>query len=240
MHLSTSISVHITLLVVSLWCTISRVISSPINVEPKIVPEDNEYLCHHYYKDDFVISEEIVQSGCKLECVLLGATGSHGANFFDATQVKEHPLNEGLKCGERQICSNGTCIASNEPETGHAYITIFNASLPDKDRKSEGPKSDGFVKIYLDSSYLAKTKVIVENNEPKWRETFVTPMITSDTEIEMLVFDKDDNTEEFIIGAKTSAKALMESRRNGTLNCVPENSKFQFCYAIVWWSQMSS
>lgn len=57
-----------------------------------------EYLCQHYYPQEFIVSAEVLESGCRLECVLLKSSGDHGSNFFDASVTKVHNLNEGLSC----------------------------------------------------------------------------------------------------------------------------------------------
>lgn len=65
--------------------------------------EELEYLCHHFYKDEFVASAEVLEAGCQLECVLLQASGKHGQQFFDTSVTKFHNLNEGLECAPRKV-----------------------------------------------------------------------------------------------------------------------------------------
>lgn len=65
-----------------------------------------EYLCHHYYPEEFVVSAEVLESGCRLECVLLKSSGDHGSNFFDASVTKVHNLNEGLSCDTELVSIN--------------------------------------------------------------------------------------------------------------------------------------
>jgi hypothetical protein len=60
--------------------------------------EDLDFLCHHYYKDDFVVSAQVQEQGCRLECVLLKSSGVHGNGFFDTSVTKIHTINEGQSC----------------------------------------------------------------------------------------------------------------------------------------------
>lgn len=69
-----------------------------------------EYLCHHYYPEEFVVSAEVLESGCRLECVLLKSSGDHGSNFFDASVTKVHNLNEGLSCDTELVSNNYLCF----------------------------------------------------------------------------------------------------------------------------------
>ena len=57
-----------------------------------------EYLCQHYYPQEFIHSAKVLESGCQLECVLLKDSGDHGSNFVDTSMTKIHNLNEGLSC----------------------------------------------------------------------------------------------------------------------------------------------
>jgi len=69
----------------------------------KASTEDLEFLCHHFYKDEFVIAADVLESGCKLECVFLKSSGDHGSNFFDSSVVKVHTLNEGAECDNHKV-----------------------------------------------------------------------------------------------------------------------------------------
>lgn len=79
-------------------------VSAPAGVEPVTndVTEKNfeelEFLCHHYYKDEFVVSAHVMESGCLLECVFLRSSGQHGGGFFDTSVKKHHNINEGQSC----------------------------------------------------------------------------------------------------------------------------------------------
>lgn len=70
--------------------------------------EDLEFLCHHYYKDEFVVSAHVTQSGCQLECVFLTSSGLHGDGFFDTSVKKHHNINEGQSCDGENV-STGSC-----------------------------------------------------------------------------------------------------------------------------------
>lgn len=60
--------------------------------------DDLEFLCHHYYKDEFVVSAHVQEQGCRLECVLLKSSGVHGSGYFDTSVTKVHTINEGQSC----------------------------------------------------------------------------------------------------------------------------------------------
>lgn len=129
---------------------------------------------------------------------------------------------------------NGSCLASDEPETGRAFIAIINGTFPGNDKPKDGVKSDAFVKLFIDDKFLAKTKVVENNDTPVWRQTFVTPVITSDTVIRLFVFDKDPNREELLMeNIQTSPKEVVEAGMNSTVTCSQEK-EFYLCYSISW------
>ena len=72
-------------------------------VNPKATGEDMEFLCHHYYKDEFVVSAQVQEQGCQLECVLLKSSGIHGSGFFDTSVTKVHTINEGQSCDKEVV-----------------------------------------------------------------------------------------------------------------------------------------
>ena len=87
-------------------CVSSQEVSNVANETYNEIDLDQlEYLCHHYYPEEFVVSAEVLESGCRLECVLLKSSGDHGSNFFDASLTKVHNLNEGLSC-DTELVSN--------------------------------------------------------------------------------------------------------------------------------------
>jgi hypothetical protein len=65
--------------------------------------EDLEFLCHHYYKDELVVSAHVSEAGCQLECVFLTSSGLHGDGFFDKTVRKHHNINEGQGCDPENV-----------------------------------------------------------------------------------------------------------------------------------------
>lgn len=87
--------------------------------------EDLEYLCHHFYKDEFVVAAEVLEAGCLLECVLLQASGKHGQQFFDTSVTKFHHLNEGLECAARKVsktANNCFSFHSAVPESSSSCL----------------------------------------------------------------------------------------------------------------------
>ena len=68
--------------------------------------EDMEFLCHHYYKDEFVVSAHVTEAGCQLECVFLTSSGLHGDGFFDTSVKKHHNINEGQSCDGENVSTN--------------------------------------------------------------------------------------------------------------------------------------
>lgn len=65
--------------------------------------EDLEFLCHHFYKDEFVVSAHVTEAGCRLECVFLTSSGLHGGGFFDTSVKKHHNINEGQTCDQENV-----------------------------------------------------------------------------------------------------------------------------------------
>ena len=74
--------------------------------------EDTEFLCHHYYKDEFVVSAHVTEAGCQLECVLLKSSGQHGGGFFDTSVRKQHNINEGQSCDGENVSSRALPTAT--------------------------------------------------------------------------------------------------------------------------------
>ena len=125
---------------------------------------------------------------------------------------------------------NGSCI--EPPETGRAKISIINGTFEKKDEDSD---SDPFVKVYMDDKYLTKTKIIENQNDPEWKQSFVTPVITSDTQLGFIVLDKDQAGEELLLTVQTSVNLILALGLNGTATCDPPGSPKGFlCYSITW------
>lgn len=129
-------------------------------------------------------------------------------------------------------CVNGSCI--EPPETGKAAIAIYNASLPSKDLEIEGQESDPFVKVFLDQKYLMKTKTLENNNFPVWKQIFMSPLMTSDSQITFIVMDRDTNGEEMLLTVQTTVDLVMALDKNSTVVCAPESSPNYLCYSIAW------
>lgn len=94
----------------------SRLYASPV-VEETVTNEvseknfeDMEFLCHHFYKDEFVVSAHVTESGCRLECVFLQSSGLHGSGFFDKSVRKHHNINEGQNCDPQNVSMNEDAI----------------------------------------------------------------------------------------------------------------------------------
>jgi hypothetical protein len=99
----------------------SRLYASPV-VEETVTNEvseknfeDMEFLCHHFYKDEFVVSAHVTESGCRLECVFLKSSGVHGSGFFDTSVRKDHNINEGQTCDPQNVSRNEDAISSMLP-----------------------------------------------------------------------------------------------------------------------------
>ena len=87
------------LLILSILCTTTA--ASPVvsnDSSNEIDFQGLEYLCNHFYKDEFVISAQVQESGCRLECVILQSTRSYGSSHFDTSVAKVQNINEGLTC----------------------------------------------------------------------------------------------------------------------------------------------
>lgn len=84
-----------------------------------------------------------------------------------------------------------------------------------------------------------KTKVIENNNNPVWMTAFLTPIMTSDTQLGFIVFDKDPVGEELLITVQTSVSLILALGLNGTATCAPPGSpKGQLCYEIRWYPEL--
>lgn len=133
---------------------------------------------------------------------------------------------------EAYKCVNGTCI--EPPETGKAIITIINGTF---ERSDEDSESDPYVKVYLDQKFLTKTKIVENKNNPVWMQSFVTPVITSDTQLGFIVFDKDPTGEELLLTEQTTVNLILALGLNATATCGPPGSpRGQLCYSIQWHS----
>ena len=129
---------------------------------------------------------------------------------------------------------NGSCI--EPPETGKARILIINATVTPRDESSMKP-SDPYVKLFLDQKYLMKTKTIENNNYPIWNQAIITPVITSDTQISLIVLNRDAMHEQILTTVQTNIDLMMAQERNGTITCAPpitEVNKNQLCYSLTW------
>ena len=134
-----------------------------------------------------------------------------------------------LSCLE-QICTNGSCI--KQVETGKATIASLSATI-----KEPGIKADPFVKVFLGGKILAKTKTSEDASNPRWKESFVTPVIPLDTAIEMLVYESMMGQEKLLMTLQTSPKSAIDSGKNGSLICseFPE-PEVTLCYTLNWMS----
>lgn len=86
--------------------------------------EDMEFLCHHYYKDEFVVSAHVTEGGCQLECVFLKSSGLHGDSFFDTSVKKHHNINEGQNCDTGNV-SNGLSLQMSPQSLLHFAVHRF-------------------------------------------------------------------------------------------------------------------
>jgi len=202
--------------------------------------EDLQFLCHHYHQDEFVISAHIHEQGCRLECVFLKSSGTSGDSFLDDSESRIHNINEGQSCDpemEFYKCVNGSCI--EPPETGKAIITIINGTFVSQDEDSPSdPYVKRYVKIFLDQNYLHKTKAVENINNPFWGFSFVTPVMTSDTQIAFLAFDRDSSSEKLLLTVQTTINFILMMGLNATATCGPPGSpRGQICYIIRWHPQ---
>lgn len=125
---------------------------------------------------------------------------------------------------------NGTCI--EPPETGKAVIVILNGTFATPADEAGGISP--YVKVYLDQKYLMKTRTVENSNEPVFKQAFVTPVITSDTQIGFVAFDRNSD-ESLLLTVQTSVDLILALRLNGTVTCQPEGSpKGQLCFSVRW------
>ncbi|KAI8063385.1 C2 domain-containing protein [Gilbertella persicaria] len=85
---------------------------------------------------------------------------------------------------------------------GILYVTVIEASnLTGKDMIG---KNDPYVELWIDERYKQKTRVIKNNDNPLWNQTFTFPLEGNDHKIHFKVFDKD------IIGKDTIGEAKID------------------------------
>lgn len=114
-------------------------------------------------------------------------------------------------------------------------ITIINGTFVSQDEDSP---SDPYVKVFLDQKYLLKTKTVENDNNPLWRFSFVTPLMTSDTQIGFVVFDRDSSSEELLLTVQTTVDFVLMMGLNATATCgPPESPRGQLCYSVQWHPQ---
>ncbi|RWS28355.1 hypothetical protein B4U80_13682 [Leptotrombidium deliense] len=98
-------------------------------------------------------------------------------------------------------CVNGNCVHyynANKEQKGVAQITIFDASVPNRDMFS---KSDVYVKIRVFgpvNANVGKTATVENNNDPVFNTTFTTPEISKLSSVIFEVIDKDFRFDDFI------------------------------------------
>ena len=129
---------------------------------------------------------------------------------------------------------NGSCI--EPPETGKVRILIVNATVSPRDESSM-KLSDPYVKLFLDQKYLMKTKTIENNNNPVWNQAIVTPVITSDTQISLILLNRDAMHEQIITTVQTNVDLTMAQEKNATISCAPpitDINRNQLCYSLTW------
>ena len=116
-------------------------------------------------------------------------------------------------------------------------ISILNATF-------EGPpdevsETDSYVKVYLDQKYLMKTRTIENNNSPVFNQAFVTPLITSDTQIGFVMFDRSDSEDKLLLTVQTSVDLILALKLNGSVTCQPEGSpRGRLCFSVKWFQEL--
>lgn len=78
--------------------------------------EDLQFLCHHYHQNEFVIAAHVQEQGCRLECVFLKSSGTHGDSFFDASESRTHNINEGQSCDPEMVSSLPIFLSLQSPD----------------------------------------------------------------------------------------------------------------------------
>jgi Ca2+-dependent lipid-binding protein len=132
-------------------------------------------------------------------------------------------------------CINGTCI--EPPETGKAVISVVNGTFSGP--VEEAGELNPYVKVYLDQKYLMKTRTIDGSNHPVFNQAFVTPFITSDTQIGFLVFNRDDSEEKLLLTVQTTVDFILAMNLNGTTTCQPQGSpRGRLCFSIKWFREV--
>lgn len=132
-------------------------------------------------------------------------------------------------------CINGTCI--EPPETGKAVISIINGTFANQ--ADEITQYSAYVKVFLDQKYLMKTRTIEGSNKPIFNQAFVTPVITSDTQIGFIVFDRDEAEEKLLLTVQMTVDFILAMKLNGSVTCQPLGSpKGQLCFSIKWLKEL--
>ena len=109
-------------------------------------------------------------------------------------------------------------------------ISIFNGTF-----ESEEDETNPYVKIYLDQKYLMKTRTLENNRYPVFNQAFVTPIITSDTQISFVAFSRGDSTDKLLLTVQTTVDFVLAMGLNGVATCQPEGSpRGSVCFSIRW------
>ena len=116
-------------------------------------------------------------------------------------------------------------------------ISIINGTF--ESPADEATQLDPYVKVYLDQKYLMKTRTIESTNSPIFNQAFVTPLITSDTQIGFVVFNRDETDEKLLLTVQTTVDFVLAMKLNGSVTCQPEGSpRGRLCFSIKWFKEL--
>ncbi|RWS05095.1 extended synaptotagmin-1-like isoform X2 [Dinothrombium tinctorium] len=112
------------------------------------------------------------------------------------------------------LCFSGEALCST-PE-GRAEIVVQQALVPRETGIFAGSR-DAYAKLYVDGSYLGRTKVIDDTHTPAWNETFYTGPIRSDAKIRIALWDKDYLSADDYMGSTTvTPREVLDKNLNNT------------------------
>lgn len=117
--------------------------------------------------------------------------------------------------------------------TGKATITILEGSTI---HQNADMRSGASVKVYVDGKYLVKTRETNDVMAPKWYFTFVTPIISFDTKIEMVFTDRLMEHEEYLSSLTTSPKQVVDMGDENKEICSEEDNRI--CFKLDWAYEM--
>lgn len=189
--------------------------------ERNSLPSYWQWYCGHQHAEKFLFEANLTQDACQVECIFLDSSSPLYSRYFDAPFVANYNLEDGRPCRKNHACHNGKCTLLDDlkdmDETGFLVIRNISAKLPDKDTVT---LTDGFIKIYIrdlknkaKDNLIGQTKVVENNNNPSFKESFVSPTLNRSSVVIIAIYDadaynSDDHISTVYVPIKSSKKRM--------------------------------